>query len=111
MPVVFLKYRLDKLPSETMHKVADALPVIVSRALDVPPDDIQVWSLPADTFDRNVKNPLQMMIPIHGYHERLYNLEQRKDSIVSAVREIVGDRVHVGWVWILPSSETAFGRI
>jgi len=119
MPVILLKYRPDIVSDETMFKLVAELPIIVSGALDVPddpgkrlrPEDIQVWALPPNKFDINVKG-LQLMIPLHYYPERVVNLEARKDAIVSGVRQVLGNAApDIGWVWILPSQDTAFGRI
>lgn len=112
MPAIYFKYKLGgKIPVRTMQELVNALPLIVSRALDVTKEDIQVWGIPPDPFDVNLKE-LQLAIPIHAYPERVKNLEARKELIITAIRSIVGSHEpHVGWVWIQPSSDTALGRI
>ena len=107
-----------------MRKLVSELPRIVSSSLDVPEDetkrltidDIQVWSLPSDRFDVNIKD-LQLMILLHNYLERIVNLEERKNNITKQIGDILAEYDHTsltkvnGWVWILPSSDTAFGKI
>lgn len=119
MPVVMLMYKPGRVPWDQLAELADALPRIVSDALDVPDDpgkrltekNIQVKGILPDPFDRNL-HELQLTIPIHAYPERIANLEERKDRIVAAIREIVGTYdPHIGWVWVQPVSDTAFGRI
>ena len=120
MPVILLKYKPSRIPAKSMKKLMSVLPAIVSDALDVPEDpnmrlrakDIQIWVLPENQFDVNLK-PLQMLIPIHAYPQRVKNLEERKDRIVIHVRShlvALGSDM-IGFIWILPSSDTAFGKI
>lgn len=120
MPVIFLKYHPDLVSDREMAMLVAALPKIVSGALDVPedpnkrlgPKDIQVWCFPPEKFDVNLR-ALQLMIPVHGYPERVANLEERKNTINSAIRDVLGpdSGADIGWTWVLPSSDTAFGRI
>ncbi len=119
MPVILLKYRPSEVPDEVMQELVAALPEIVSRALDIPNDpgkrlttnDIQVWTLPEGKFDVNIK-PLQMLIPLHAYSERIDDLELRKDIIAADIHEILAAFGFDtgGFIWILPSSDTAFGK-
>ncbi len=123
MPVVFMKYKPNCIPDEVMQKLVAELPRIFADALSVPedpevrltPGDIQIWDMPAGKFDVGLQD-LQMMIPLHPHPERIKNLEQRKDKITNQIRDILAGHdlfggVNVkGWVWILPSSETAFGK-
>ena len=124
MPVILLKWKPERIPELVMRKLISQLPAIVSSALDVPedeskrltPGDIQIWSMPADRFDVNTQD-LQMMIPVHGYQERVVNLEERKNTITKQIGDVLAgcdllSPVKIsGWVWILPSSDTAFGKI
>ena len=124
MPVVLLRYKANRLNMKTMQMLTAALPKIFADALDVPenpgarltPADIQIWPMKSDELDVNVKD-LQMMMPLHAFPERIANLEERKDKIMHQVRELLADQVAFGggpiegWVWLLPSNDTAFGRL
>jgi hypothetical protein len=120
MPLVLLQYRHERGLEEIAQKLAQELPNIVSRALDVPgnnderlnPVDIEVRVYESGKYFVNAQD-LEMTIIAHDYPERTENIEARKDVILDGVRKLLAyyDRNVSGWVWVLPQQNTAFGKI
>jgi len=119
MPVVSLQYKPDRIPKEAIEKLAPALTIFISGALDIPenkdarlkPEDIEVRVTHPHEFNTNAKD-LEIMIWAHEYPERSQNIEERKDKIVADVRRFFADYDYniTGWVWIL-LQPTSFGKI
>lgn len=121
MPVVILSYNANKIDEQLLRCLCDELMEVVAEALNIQGnkdarlsrDDIEIRSRPVQDHDWNAKD-LEIMIFAHQYPERLTNLEERKEKVVTAVRHIIRERYCnkeiIGWVWIL-LAPTAFGRV
>ena len=115
MPFVTLYYKPSFVKKEEMRAIAERLPEIVARALNVPENpaarlnanDIEVQPEEIDEECTVNRRPLEIIILANDYPERKKNLDKRQEEITKAVREIKNEawsldfrRVR-GFVWVL----------
>lgn len=121
MPLVVIQYKVGYLNEDMVRGLAESMPKIVADALDAGwggnkeaylfPGDVEVWVQESGKLDVNTRD-LEVIIWANSYPERMVNLEQRKDTIVRGVREVLGnyDRNLSGYVWVL-LQPGAFGTL
>lgn len=119
MPLVVVNYQKNEIDPVIVRNVANGLPKIVARALDVVGNeqarlsagDIEVWVQEAGSQDVNGKG-LEIVIWANEYPERLANLNDRKEEILRGVRDLLphypGNLTGFVWVLLQPG---AFGEI
>ena len=115
MPLIQLGYNPKSVSEEFVGFFASELPVIVAEALNAPeddgggltPDDIEVWCRKASPNDVGDAD-LQIVVLANHFASREANLEERKDNILNAVKDIVHLGLH-GFVWVL-LAPAAFGE-
>ena len=119
MPLVVMNCKKGRLLGDMIEKLAQELPIIVSRALHVEEnpkghltsDDIEVEVRESGTYDVNIKD-LEITIWANHYPERLVNIDERREKIVLGIRDFLRDydRNPSGFVWVL-LQPASFGEL
>lgn len=111
MPIVYLRYKQDRILRPTLDELVSRLPALVASALHVPgsdedkhlvPSDVEVVVREVGLLDVNSLD-LEIIIWANEYRDRRLNLEARKDAILEGVRACLnGCRPKLeGYVWVM----------
>ncbi len=113
MPLVQISVDPKVVDDEAIKKIAQQLPVIVAKALDISAydmdgaltaNDVEVHVRYANHLDVNTKQ-LEILILAGDFEERKRTLLSRQEEIVVAIKKIKPPEIK-GWVWVVlaPSS-------
>ena len=119
MPLVVMHCKQDRLLPDMIQKLAQELPVIVSRALHVEenpaghlgPRHIEVRVTESSSYDVNISD-VAITVWANLYPERLANLDERREKILAGMRDVLRDydRDIEGDAWVLLQAGS-FGKL
>lgn len=116
MPLIEIRYSLQKLHINDIRRVIDVLPLVSSTALTCPEggllkeEDIMIEAQPFGTFDKNCKE-LHIRILAHNYRSRLKRIDAIQDAILGRVRVCIGDVNAYVWLILAPTSYGSWWRL
>lgn len=120
MPIVEVKYNFKPDMLKVVRVLTPRLPGIIAQGLNIPnredkqgrvtPDDIIIHCTENGELDINTKD-IEITVYAHSFPERLVNFEERKDSIMKYIDNVLRQYAPnvSGFVWIF-LLESEFGK-
>jgi hypothetical protein len=115
MIVVQVKHNPNTCPTKLLNRLSDMLPHIIARALTasqenaLAPNDVQVWMLHPHAFD-NLSLAFQIMIHFPTTPGCEIDLKKSRKEIASEILKAFdlpqNISMQIGWVWLIPVSNS-----